>query len=200
VKRLVPALLRKVRILSLLAALPLSAGTGVYVVKSAISQGAFALGLDTASGNKIILVAVDRKDKNQQWTLAPSGSGSTLRHVGTGKMLLPGPVGGQPSRGTQAMVFDLLELQQDPLAAKKATWEISAPERGQVTIRQQLNTSLHLDAFGDGAWKAGTKVGLWSWNGNVNQWWILEELNEDEVAKDAPTPGSAQGLMNQLGF
>lgn len=199
-KRLIPALLRMIRILSFLVALPLAAGTGVYLIKSSVAQGAYALGLDPASGNRVILVAANRKDKNQQWTFAPSSSGTTLQHVGTGKMLLAGPIDGQPSRGTQAMLFDFLEFQNDPAAARKAAWEITAPDGGIVTIRQQHNTSLHLDAFGDGGWKAGTKVGIWTWNANANQKWILEELNEDEVAKDAPAPGPAQGLMDRLAF
>jgi hypothetical protein len=187
------SLARLVRAVPLLAVLapattPLAAGTGVFLIKSTVPGGPFALAAATSKADTVILKKADRKDITQHWRIQERTVGYALENVGVGKPLIPGVPRGQVNRGTPVLVRDIADFDGDATDDKRATWEILGPWNGVVSIRQKFNSSHHLDAFGDGGWKEGTAVGIWTWNNNVNQKWRLEELSESEVMKDPPIP------------
>jgi hypothetical protein len=204
-KHFAKSLARLVRAVPLLAVLapaitPLAAGTGVFLIKSTVPGGPFALGAKTSGADAVILKKADRKDITQHWKIMQGTAGVAIENVGVGKLLIPGPPRGQVNRGTPVLVRDTADFEGDASDAKKATWEILGPWNGIVSIRQKFNSSHHLDAFGDGGWKEGTTVGIWTWNNNVNQKWRLEELSESEVMKDPSIPDLGSALKGFPGL
>lgn len=164
----------------------LAAGTGVYLIRPILSGGAYALAAERDPSQpgpevKVVLRKADPKDPLQQWRLVDTnGAGTRIQQNGTLNYL----VGGMGGIGSEAVVRNYSSGQGSPNEMEYADWHFSSLNPGtEIFIRRFRNDGHHLDVFGDGGWKVGSKVGIWRWNNAVNQKFRLEEVPEGDLAQ-----------------
>jgi hypothetical protein len=140
----------------------------VYQITMQTGLALSADGNNPTAGSQLILNNADTGNPLQLWQPIwyPATQACILYHPQTKLYAAPNAL----DKGA----VSLSNLPSGPAFDGAHTFEIVSG--GPFIVRPQANTDLNLNALGD-SWSAGTKVGIWTWNGGgPNELWNFRRL------------------------